>query len=156
MKGIFGIIFLYAILSRSNAQLNLNWMEGLFDHINKLNQNINENVGRITQDIQDNVQSQLARLDELQKQLNRTDFTALSRNGNSIIINGSGGTSRTVYSGHTPDGQPYFRDTEERVVGDTLYHYERFYNPKTKNVEESRYTLNLSDPNAKPVPINNE
>lgn len=83
----------------------------------------------------------------------KTGLSTLSLgNGSTILINGAGGVSRTVFSGQTSNGEPYFRDSEDRVVGKILHHTDRIYNPGTRKMEEFRYTLDLTDPEAKPVP----
>ena len=79
---------------------------------------------------------------------------SLGTPGSTIVVNGGyGGSSRTIFSGQGPDGEPYFRDSEDRIVGDILHHTDRIYNPARRTMDEFRYTLDLKDPNAKPVPI---
>lgn len=81
-------------------------------------------------------------------------MTLGSNTGSTVVINGgSGGSTRVVFSGQGPNGEPYFRDSEDRIVGDVLHHTERVYNPSKKAMDEYRYTLDLKNPNAKPVPV---
>jgi len=80
----------------------------------------------------------------------------ISNNGNTIVINSGGGLSRTVMSGHTPDGEPYVRDIEERYDGNFLYHNETSYNPRTRISERIRWKLDLATPGAKPEIITDE
>ena len=77
----------------------------------------------------------------------------LGPGSSSIIVNGNSGTSRSIQSGTGPDGKPYYVESENVVIGERLFHTDRIYNYTTKNLEERKYSLNLSDPNAKPVTL---
>lgn len=91
----------------------------------------------------------------------RTKFEFLANAPASMYTVGSGSSviqtndgTRIVQSGRTSDGKPYVRESTDKIVGDTLRHVERIYDPTTNSTKVHGYTLDLKDPNAKPVPIN--
>ncbi|KAG7200787.1 hypothetical protein KM043_003161 [Ampulex compressa] len=136
--------------------LGANWLQGLHENIDRMNRNINENVRHLNRQIQENVQKQLKQVDELRKNINATGqqrSTLVVGNNGGVYVNGAGGSTRWIYSGQGEDSRPYYRDVEERIVGSVLHRTERVRNPETKGVHEYRYTLDLSDPKAKPVPV---
>lgn len=56
--------------------------------------------------------------------------------------------------GTDAEGRPFYIESEDLVVGDTLYHTDRVYNQTTGRLDETRYTLDRKDPKAKPMYIN--
>lgn len=72
--------------------------------------------------------------------------------GNNMIVMNNGGTT-IVQSGRTSDGKLFVRESTDKIVGDTLRHVERIYDPAMNTSKVHGYTLDLKDPNAKPVPI---
>lgn len=74
----------------------------------------------------------------------------ISTGGSSVIVNGGDGVVRWVISDHTSDGEPFTRDTEERRVGNILYHNEVFYRPKTNTTERICWKRDLATPGSKP------
>lgn len=68
----------------------------------------------------------------------------ISNTGNTLIVNGGNGVTRSIISGRTEDGQPYVRDVEERYVGNMLYHNESNYNPITKTKERICWKVDLT------------
>lgn len=157
--GVFLAILLCCSLCRGQNVFRQDWLQGLLDNIEKTNAGINRSVQQLNQRIQQDVQTRLAEVDQITRDAQKTiaeNARSGGQDGSTIIINGNGGTSRSVFSGRTPDGQPYFRDTERTVIGDTLHVHERYYDPETRKMKERRYNLNLKDPNAKPVPIDDE
>ncbi|XP_014488980.1 PREDICTED: uncharacterized protein LOC106752082 [Dinoponera quadriceps] len=77
----------------------------------------------------------------------------ISNTGSRIIINSGNGVSRSIVSGHTPDGESYVRDVEERYEGNMLYHNETNYNPKTKTKVRICWKLDLTKSSASPETI---
>ncbi|XP_058797840.1 uncharacterized protein LOC131668037 [Phymastichus coffea] len=132
-----------------------NWFGDLFGNINRWTEGIQSNVHRMTQQIQHNVNEQVSRANqqvaEALKNVDKLNGTYVSAGDSSVIVTNSGGSSRKVQSGTDVNGNPYYVESENLVVGGILYHTDRVYNYTTKKLEEHRYTLNLSDPNAKPV-----
>lgn len=72
--------------------------------------------------------------------------------GNNVVLTNNDGT-KIVQSGRTSDGKQYVRESTDKIVGDTLRHVDRIYDPATKTSRVYGYTLNLKDLTAKPVPI---
>ncbi|XP_043282124.1 uncharacterized protein [Venturia canescens] len=137
--------------------LGQDFTKNLLANINQLTAGIQNNVQQTVHQIQENVQAHLAQIDRVNKDMAAKlgkdgQYTTTLGNGSTILINGVGGVSRTIFSGQTSNGEPYFRDSEDRVVGNILHHTDRIYNPTTRSMDEFRYTLDLKDPKAKPVP----
>jgi hypothetical protein len=64
---------------------------------------------------------------------------------------GTGSNTHVVHSGKDENGDPYYVEQHNVVIGDTLYRTERVYNPMSKQLDERHYTLDLTDPDAEPV-----
>ncbi|XP_015109848.1 uncharacterized protein LOC107036415 [Diachasma alloeum] len=132
------------------------WTSDLLSNIHRMTENIHNNVHQIQERVQANVRDHLARIDHLNHDINQrvAEINKEVENaGPTLRINSNGGSSRSIISGHLPNGEPYFRDVEERTIGDTLHRFENVYNPKTQQMERYHTTLDLKDPNAKPVPV---
>ncbi|XP_012288786.1 uncharacterized protein LOC105704282 isoform X2 [Orussus abietinus] len=136
------------------------WMRGLFSSIERLNQDLQGNIQRMNEQIQANLRTQLARVDQLTQDAVRTaengssnQYTVVNPGGQSIVVNSGQSAVRTVISGHTKDGQPYFRDSEDKIIGDTLHHTDKSYNAAGDLVNEHKYTLDLKKPDARPEPV---
>ncbi|XP_011340236.1 uncharacterized protein LOC105281019 isoform X2 [Ooceraea biroi] len=135
------------------------WTNDLTRSITRMTENINGQVQRFTQQlkaqIQQNVQDSL---EPALREANRAIESLprdvhgriISNNGNIIVVSTGNGLSRTIMSGHTPDGEPYVRDIEERYDGNILYHNETSYNPRTNVTERIRWKLDLATPGAQP------
>ncbi|XP_076677540.1 uncharacterized protein LOC143373832 isoform X2 [Andrena cerasifolii] len=137
--------------------LGMDWLSGLTESIGTLNRNIQHNVQQLNQQIQHTVQSNLAQVHRMTENLPKdigTGNVQLSGVGNLVLQDNDGTT--IVQSGRTSDGKTFVRKTTDRIVGDTLRHLERIYDPATNTSKMHGYTLNLKDPNAKPVPINGD
>lgn len=72
--------------------------------------------------------------------------------GNNVIISNNDGM-KIVHSGRTSDGKPYVRESTDKIVGDILRHVERIYDPTMNTSKVLGYTLDLKDPDARPIPI---
>ncbi|XP_017765226.1 PREDICTED: uncharacterized protein LOC108554452 [Eufriesea mexicana] len=133
------------------------WLKGLSQNIDALNRNIQQNVHQLNQRIQETVHGNLAQVYRLTENLNAEAATGPASvqaiGGNNVILSGHDGT-KIVHSGRTSDGKPFIRESTDKVVGDTLRHVERIYDPTTNTSKVHGYTLDLKDPGAKPVPIN--
>lgn len=114
-------------------------------------------VSRMNQAIQKSVTAQVARAKGIAEQAVKKAKAGFwpagsSKTGSSgVILSGTGSNSHFVSSGKDPKGKPYYMETDNVVVGDTLFHTERVYNASTKKIDERRYTVDLLNPNAKPV-----
>ncbi|KOX79710.1 hypothetical protein WN51_11320 [Melipona quadrifasciata] len=147
--------------NRSNAQAfsasGTDWLRGLNENIDALNRNINQNVHQLNRRIHETVQQNLAQVHRMTQNLHEDSSSSSSSigggGGSSSVIQSNDGT-RIVQSGRTSDGKPYVRESTDRIVGDTLRHVERIYDPTTNSTKVHGYTLDLKDPNARPVPIN--
>ncbi|XP_029052785.1 uncharacterized protein LOC114880677 [Osmia bicornis bicornis] len=135
-----------------------NWLQGLSQSIEALNRNIQQNVQQVNQRVQETVRSNLEQVDQLRENLNEGSGPGnvqIIGGNNNLFVSGQDGT-KIVYSGRTSDGKPFVRETTDKVVGDTLRHVDKIYDPATKVSRVHGYTLDLKDPNAKPVPINDD
>ncbi|CAK9807420.1 hypothetical protein ANTQUA_LOCUS5191 [Anthophora quadrimaculata] len=144
--------------SDGQASVGTDWLSGLSANIDALNRNIQQNVQQLNQRIQETVHGNLEQVHRLTENLNEELATARPATvqaigGNNVILSGNDGT-KIVQSGRTSDGKPYVRETTDKIVGDTLRHVERIYDPTTNSSKVYGYTLDLKDPGAKPVPIN--
>ncbi|KOC59162.1 hypothetical protein WH47_11238 [Habropoda laboriosa] len=149
-----------SIGSGSDGQVfvGTDWLDGLSANIDALNRNIQQNVQQLNERIQETVQGNLEQVREMTKNLKEELATARPATvqavgSNNVILSSNDGT-KIVQSGRTSDGKPYVRETTDKIVGDTLRHVERIYDPTTNSSKVHGYTLDLKDPNAKPVPIN--
>lgn len=82
----------------------------------------------------------------------------LITNGSIITIDGKSvsSVSSSITSGHTPNGERFIRDIEEKRIGDMLYHNETISYPGTGRATETiAWKLNLAIPGAKPEMITN-
>ncbi|XP_011497413.1 PREDICTED: uncharacterized protein LOC105361829 [Ceratosolen solmsi marchali] len=70
----------------------------------------------------------------------------------SLKYSGSGSSAHYVNSGKDENGDPFYIDQEDVVIGNTLYRTERVYNSTTKQMDENKYTIDLTDPDGKLVP----
>ncbi|CAL7938336.1 unnamed protein product [Xylocopa violacea] len=149
------ILVAAALCSSTNGQAD--WLAGLNENIDALNKNIQQNVQHLNRQIHQTVQANLAQVHQLTDNLREKIATnvdvAQMIGGNNVILSTSDGT-KIVQSGRTSDGKPYVRESTDKIVGDTLRHLERIYDPTTNSSKVHGYTLDLKDPNAKPVPIN--
>ncbi|XP_017796661.1 PREDICTED: uncharacterized protein LOC108577941 [Habropoda laboriosa] len=148
------------LCSGSDGQVfvGTDWLDGLSANIDALNRNIQQNVQQLNERIQETVQGNLEQVREMTKNLKEELATARPATvqavgSNNVILSSNDGT-KIVQSGRTSDGKPYVRETTDKIVGDTLRHVERIYDPTTNSSKVHGYTLDLKDPNAKPVPIN--
>ncbi|KAG8041101.1 hypothetical protein G9C98_002089 [Cotesia typhae] len=131
--------------------INTNFLNDIFSNINhQLQTDIQNHVRDVQQKINDNVRNELSKVDQLLTEIRQRPIP-LPSSGQTIIVNGGSRSSHTVLSGTTPDGEPYFRDIEDRVDGNILHRTETIYNPKLRSMEKYHYTLDLTKPNAKPV-----
>ncbi|KAK9308865.1 hypothetical protein QLX08_001280 [Tetragonisca angustula] len=164
MRALVDVSFCVAIVvaamsCRSNGQVlgGTDWLRGLNENIEALNRNIQQNVQQLNQRIHETVQENLAHVHRMTENLNEelanAPASVYTVGGGSSVIQSNDGT-RIVQSGRTSDGKPYVRESTDRIVGDTLRHVERIYDPTTNSTKVHGYTLDLKDPNAKPVPIN--
>lgn len=159
MKGVTSVAILLGLLlcSGSDGQriLGMDWLGGLTANIDALNRNIQQNVQELNQRIQDTVQSNLAQVQRATENLNEEVASGRIQSvvgGNNMIVTNNGGTT-IVQSGRTSDGKLFVRESTDKIVGDTLRHVERIYDPAMNTSKVHGYTLDLKDPNAKPVPI---
>ncbi|KAF7383879.1 hypothetical protein HZH68_014636 [Vespula germanica] len=140
------------------------WLDGLNMDLNKFQQDIQQGVQNLQYNIQKSVEKSIADVtkytDSVQEAIKRGEFKSFATDGSTIITNGPGtivtkglGTSRVITSGYLSNGQPYSYDVEDKVIGRTLYHTERYYNNTDGGVDVIAYTLDLDDPKAKPVPF---
>lgn len=156
----FAIFVATMLCSGSNGQAyaGTGWLSGLSESIDALNRNIQQSVQQLNQQVQQTVQANLAQVhrmtDDLKERI-ATEGAAVQTSGSNILVSGNDGT-KIVQSGRTSDGKPYVRESVDKIVGDTLRHTERIYDPTTKTTKVHGYTLDLKDPNAKPVPINGD
>ncbi|XP_066595725.1 uncharacterized protein [Prorops nasuta] len=132
-----------------------NWLGGLFQNIQKMTKEIQEDVDKLTRGIGENVKQQVAEANKLAKNAveaagNGTANSISIGDGSSVIMRNSG-LQTVITSGVTEDGKPFYRATQEKVQGHILDHYEKVYEPNGKTLNEYRYTLDLKDPTAKPV-----
>lgn len=74
----------------------------------------------------------------------------ITNSASTVIVNSGNGVSRSIISGHTPTGETYIRDIEDRQEGSVLYHAETIYKPKSNSSETIRWKLDLATPGAKP------
>ncbi|XP_017889416.1 uncharacterized protein LOC108630576 [Ceratina calcarata] len=154
----FAIFVATMLCSGSNGQAHAGagWLSGLSESIGALNRNIQQSVQQLNQQVQQTVQANLAQVHQMTNDLNEriaTEGNVVQTKGSNIFVSGNGET-KIVQSGRTSDGKPYVRESIDKIVGDTLRHTERIYDPTTKETKVHAYTLDLKDPNAKPVPIN--
>ncbi|XP_003692061.1 uncharacterized protein LOC100868947 isoform X1 [Apis florea] len=150
------VIFVGAMLcSSSDGQVYMgtNWLKDLNENINALNRNIQQNMQQLQQRIHNTVQSNLERAHRLTENLANNPNTIQMIGGSSVIVSNNDGT-KIVQSGRTSDGKPYIRESTDKIIGDTLQHIEKIYDPITNTSKMHGYTLNLKDPSAKPVPLN--
>ncbi|XP_076759194.1 uncharacterized protein LOC143428307 [Xylocopa sonorina] len=154
MLGRLSVVILVAatLCSDTNGQ---DWLAGLNENIDALNKNIQQNVQHLNRQIHQTVQTNLAQVHRLTDNLHDriTSNVVQMGGGNNVILTTNDGT-KIVQSGRTSDGKPYIRESTDKIVGDTLRHLERIYDPTTNSSKVHGYTLDLKDPNAKPVPIN--
>ncbi|XP_053977372.1 uncharacterized protein LOC128875642 isoform X1 [Hylaeus volcanicus] len=142
----------------------IDWVNGLSDNINWLNRNIQQNVQRIHQQVNDNLEQAMTQgrrfSDNLSKQIaaasgNSHSFSSGSTqtfsSGNVLVTDNDG--TRLVQSGRTSDGRQYIRESTDKLEGDMLRHVDRIYDPATNTTRVYGYILNLKDHNAKPVLI---
>ncbi|XP_011301291.1 uncharacterized protein [Fopius arisanus] len=130
------------------------WTADLRSNIDRITEDINNNVHQLQQKIHANVQDNLARIDLLKHNIDQQveKINEDVKNGKQTVIINGGGSTRSVISGTLPNGETYFHDIEERKIGDTLHRFESLYNPQTQQVERYHTILDLKDPNAKPIP----
>ncbi|XP_076240881.1 uncharacterized protein LOC143183255 isoform X2 [Calliopsis andreniformis] len=132
----------------------MNWLGGLTESIGELNKNIQQNVQQLNQRVQQTVQENLSQVHQLTGNLNEEMASGRMSvsGGNNVVLTNQDGTT-IVQSGRTSDGKEYVRQSTDKIVGDTLRHVDRIYDPATNTSRVHGYTLDLKDPNAKPVPI---
>ncbi|KAL2737648.1 uncharacterized protein V1478_001734 [Vespula squamosa] len=152
---VLGIWMISTVEGQTNDWLNGFNMDKLQQDIRDLQYNIQKkvenslaDVRKITDHIEENVQEAIKK-GELK---NVADSTIITNGPGTIITNGHG-TSRIITSGYLSNGQPYSYDVEDKVIGRTLFHTERYYNNTKGGVDVIAYTLDLDDPKAKPVPF---
>ncbi|XP_043497952.1 uncharacterized protein LOC122521357 [Polistes fuscatus] len=164
----FGIWMILA----SEGQTN-DWLYGFNMDLSKFQQQIQQGVHNLQQNIQNSVAKTLADVDKVTSKIHadaaeaakngnydsvisiNNGGTFISSGGSGTVISNGPGTSKIIMSGNLPNGDPYIREIEEKIIDKVLYHTERFYNKKTKKDKITGYTLDLNDPNAEPVPFNN-
>ncbi|XP_006563633.2 uncharacterized protein LOC726323 isoform X2 [Apis mellifera] len=149
------VIFVGAMLCSSDGQVYMgtNWLRDLHENINALNRNLQQNMYQLQQRIHNTVQRNLEHAHRLTENLDSNSNMIQMIGGNSVIVTNNDGT-KIVQSGRTSDGKPYIRESTDKIIGDTLRHIERIYDPITNTSKMHGYTLNLKDPSAKPVPLN--
>ncbi|XP_076630449.1 uncharacterized protein LOC143346333 [Colletes latitarsis] len=151
---MYRALLLIAILSSGcvgqQAGLGMDWLSGLHDSIHALNRNIQQ----VNQQVQDTVQGNLAQIHQLSGNLHEglRAGTVQSIGGSNVVMTTQDGT-RIVQSGRTSDGKEYVRESTDKIVGDTLRHVDRIYDPATNTTRVFGYTLDLKDLNSKPVLI---
>ncbi|XP_015181315.1 PREDICTED: uncharacterized protein LOC107068952 [Polistes dominula] len=163
----FGLSMILA----SEGQTN-DWLYGFNMDLSKFQQQIQQGVQNLQKNIQSSVAKTLEDVDKVTSQIHEdvakaaknghydsvvsvgNGGTFISSGGSGTVISNGPGTSKIITSGNLPNGDPYIREIEEKVIGKVLYHTERFYNQKTKKDKRTGYTLDLNDPNAEPVPLN--
>ncbi|XP_015592206.1 uncharacterized protein LOC107266341 [Cephus cinctus] len=160
MCQIWKIFLVGVFVGSSQGQFDFgsDWTGGLFHDINGFGTKINDDISNLNQQIQQDVQKQINDvnkeiLDEIAKA--QKDGTMTS-SGQSVSVSNINGRQRTFISGHTKSGQLYYRETEEQVINNILHHTDRVYDKNKKIIRETSYTLDLSNPNAKPVPVNSK
>lgn len=135
------------------------WTSDLASNIQRMTEGIQNNVHQIQERIQANIRDHLAGIDHLNQDINQrvAEITKeAEQSGHSVIINSNGGSSRSITSGYLPNGEPYFRDIEERRIGDTIHRFERVYNSTNQQVETYHTLVDVNNPNAKPVLVAKE
>ncbi|XP_012237239.1 uncharacterized protein LOC132911744 isoform X1 [Bombus pascuorum] len=146
------------LCSRSSGQVyaGTDWLRGLHENIGALNRNIQHNVMQLNQRIQETVQANSAQIHRVTEKLNEElahgPASVHKIGGNNVIISNNDGM-KIVHSGRTSDGKPYVRESTDKIVGDILRHVERIYDPTMNTSKVLGYTLDLKDPDAKPIPI---
>ncbi|XP_035740787.1 uncharacterized protein LOC118449821 isoform X1 [Vespa mandarinia] len=145
------------------------WLGGFKMDLSEFQRGIQQGVQNLQYNIQQNVEKSLADVRKLtanieenvQEAIKKGELKSYATDGSTIITSGPGtiitngglGTSRIITSGHLPNGQPYSYDIEDKVIGRTFYHTEKYYNQTKGGIDVTGYTLDLDDPNAKPVPL---
>lgn len=141
-------------ISDGQVYMGTNWLKDLHENINALNRNLQQNMYQLQQRIHNTVQRNLEHVHRLTENLDNNSNNMMQMiGGNSVIVSNNDGT-KIVQSGRTSDGKPYIRESTDKIIGDTLQHIERIYDPITNTSKMHGYTLNLKDPSAKPVPLN--
>lgn len=137
-------------------------LQGVFEGITRMRESLQQNINQLNRQIHDNVRGYFSNVERFHEDLRKkigANMPSISdtNNGNAIVISSNGGAtigaSRMVYSGYTPNGEPYYRDSERKVKDGILHHFERVYDSKEDRIKEYRYTLDLKDPDAKPVEV---
>ncbi|XP_063981457.1 uncharacterized protein LOC135164743 [Diachasmimorpha longicaudata] len=136
------------------------WTSDLAAKLQRMTAGIQQNVHQLQERIQADIRDRLAGIDHLNQDINQrvAEITKeAEQSGPLVIINSNGGSSRFITSGYLPNGEPYFRDVEERRIGDTIHRFERVYNSTNQKVETYHTTLvDVNNPNAKPVVVAQE
>ncbi|XP_012252746.2 uncharacterized protein LOC105684164 [Athalia rosae] len=165
---------LYANINRMTSNINEN-LRSLNDQIqdgvrrgqesiDNMNANIQEGVANLNRNIEQDLQTEEERINQITDEIRRNVIVVGQNGANSINVrSGRGypgqsisidsipGGTRTIYSGTTGNGRLYYRESEDVVIGNTLYHTARVYNHTSQAMDEYRYTLDLADPSARPV-----
>ncbi|XP_025159397.1 uncharacterized protein LOC105192254 isoform X2 [Harpegnathos saltator] len=135
------------------------WTTDLQESIQAMTRGIDEQVQRIVQQahndarqsIYSSVKPALEQVRRTVQNLPRDEHGRLiSNTGNTILVNNGNGVSRSITSGHTPDGEPFVRDIVEWYEGNMLYHNETAYNPRTKSMQTTCWKLDFATSGAKP------
>ncbi|XP_012146925.1 uncharacterized protein LOC100879309 [Megachile rotundata] len=148
------LAILVAMCSGSSGQWSPDWVSGLSRNIEALNRNIQENVRQVNLGVQEAVRGSLEQARQATNEKLISGDVQIIGGNNAIVSNQDG--VKFVRSGHTSDGKPYTRESSEQIVGDVLRHVLKVYYPATNTTAVHGYTLDLKDPNAKPVPINGD
>ncbi|CAL1673804.1 unnamed protein product [Lasius platythorax] len=117
------------------------------DMIQRINQEVNQQVTDLNKSIEKTIEN-LPK--DAQGNIISTGSSIVSINNGSKIVTIVDGVSRTITTGHTPNGEPYVRDVVEKRIGDMLYCNETTFNPKTGATETIAWKLNLAIPGSKP------
>ncbi|KZC11081.1 PREDICTED: uncharacterized protein LOC107189225 isoform X2 [Dufourea novaeangliae] len=129
------------------------WLGDLTKSISELNRNIQENVQQLNREVQERVQSNVEHAHRLTSNLDKKLVPGTAQTtGNNVVVSDGHGT-RIVQSGRTSNGRTFVRESSDDIVDDTLRHVDKIYDPEANTTRVYGYTLNLKDPNAKPVLI---
>ncbi|XP_043256816.1 uncharacterized protein LOC122399855 [Colletes gigas] len=153
---MYRALFLIAILRSVcvGQQEGLDWQSSLNDNIQSLNQQIQRQVQAT---VQQNLAHAHRQIRNLADRI-RNGSMSHSGGGSSSIMTIRNGM-KAILSGVTSGGRTVVREIDESMVGNTLRHVVKIYEPPvtaTTNTIVFGFTLDLTDVNAKPVLVNEE
>ncbi|XP_011872055.1 PREDICTED: uncharacterized protein LOC105564352 [Vollenhovia emeryi] len=160
---VYPVVLIVALLARARLGASApGWESDLNESIGALTHNINQQVAQLTRNLNSQIEDTLrSTREQVQRTIDNLPRDAqgniITTSGNSVISLSSGpGESKTIISGHTANGEPYVRSTDERTDGTHLFHNEVTFYPRTNTSEKINWKLDLRTPDAKPEIITDE